>query len=143
MLSVCGRGVVIKSRLLRVLTTATVFGFVAVAVAVGEPARAAYPGQNGVIAYTAPGTPEEYGTAVVSIWAMNPDGSAQQPLHQNYVDDPLELGTSWSPNGNTFAFTRCAPVLFGCNFSQEVWLRASDGTNPPQGLYRDAAVVVP
>jgi hypothetical protein len=120
---------VLRPGFLSLLATAIVAGLVAVA-GTGDPAQAAYPGTNGVIAYSVPGTPEGYGTATVSLWAMNPDGSAQQALHQTYVGDPLEVGASWSPDGNTIAFTRCAAVLFGCDQSREIWLRASDGSNP-------------
>jgi Tol biopolymer transport system component len=120
---------VLRPGFLSLLAAAIVAGLVAVA-GTGDPAQAAYPGTNGVIAYSVPGTPEGYGTATVSLWAMNPDGSAQQALHQTYVGDPLEVGASWSPDGNTIAFTRCAAVLFGCDQSREIWLRASDGSNP-------------
>jgi WD40 repeat protein len=60
-----------------------------------EPAGAAFPGQNGKIAFSSErdGNPE--------IYAMNPNGTALDRLTNNQAGD---FSPAWSPDGNKIAF---------------------------------------
>ena len=88
---------------------------VVVAVSAGtKPAEAAFPGNNGKIAFTSDrdGNPE--------IYTMNPDGSNQLNLTNKLVED---YGPSWSPSGNRIAFTS-----YPVGDSGEIYTMNSDGT---------------
>jgi hypothetical protein len=67
--------------------------------------QAAFPGQNGKIAYERDG----------DIWSMNPDGTAQANL-TNTPD--AELQPEWSPDGTKIAFVR----------AEDIWVMQADGT---------------
>jgi hypothetical protein len=69
-----------------------------VLLAVPAPAQAAFPGQNGRIAFVRP-DPVVGGDN--EIWTMNPDGSSQTKLTDNTVDD---IQPTWSPDGKWIAF---------------------------------------
>src|SRR5688572_17563925 len=67
--------------------------------------QAAFPGQNGKIAYERDG----------DIWSMNPDGTAQTNL-TNTPD--AEFQPAWSPDGTKIAFAR----------AEDIWVMQADGT---------------
>jgi hypothetical protein len=60
------------------------------------PAQAAFPGQNGKIAFVVSG----------DIWTMNPDGSDRTQLTSGPATDDLP---SWSPDGQKILFLREVP----------------------------------
>ena len=65
-------------------------------VAAVEPAKAAFPGTNGKIAYTMGG----------DIWTMKPDGSEQVKLTDTTAGDAFE--PQWSANGRKILFNYCS-----------------------------------
>ncbi len=76
-----------------------------------SPAQAAFPGQNGKIAF-------QRGD---DIWTMNPDGTAQVNLTNTAV---AENNPAWSPDGTKIAFDR----VIGPGFNRQVFVMNADGT---------------
>ena len=72
-------------------------------------AHAAFPGQNGKIAFTQAG----------EIWTMNPDGTAQVNLTNNPASD---VDPAWSADGNRIAFTTDR------DGTREIWTMLANGT---------------
>jgi Tol biopolymer transport system component len=69
----------------------------AVMLVVSEPAEAAFPGQNGKIAFSSAPDGNNY-----EIYSMNSDGTALDLLTNNAA---IDLSPAWSPDGNKIAFT--------------------------------------
>jgi hypothetical protein len=82
-------------------------------------ANAAYPGQNGKIAYAVVG----------GLKTMNPDGSGQAQLTTGEDLDPV-----WSPNGQQVAFVRGRAAIHVVN---------ADGTGETPGRHRAPTRSVP
>jgi Tol biopolymer transport system component len=80
------------SRLSAVLVLSLYLVFVPVA-----PSQAAFPGTNGLIAFT-----EYHGGDNYEIYTMNPDGSGQKRITNYEANDVAE---EWSPDGTKLAFT--------------------------------------
>src|SRR3954447_8887580 len=83
-------------------------GVLALALLLGVPAtaHAAFPGQNGKIAFASGG----------DIWTMNPDGSGQV----NLTNDAATQGSpSWSPDGTKIAYDQ----------GDQTFVMNADGTN--------------
>ena len=80
--------------------------------AVAPPAQAAFPGQNGKIAFTSDRDGD------YEIYVMNPDGSGQTALTSNTIRD---ASPAWSPDGTKIAFIRAG---------RELWVMDADGQNP-------------
>ena len=80
-------------------------------------ADAAFPGQNGKIAFGA-----LTGTGFTSqIWLVNPDGSGDTLLMPETVDDSQP---AWSPDGKRIVFTR----FNSADQTSEIWIVNADGT---------------
>ena len=71
------------------------------ALALGEPAFAAYPGANGKIAYESDDGDD------FEIFVMNADGSGQTNITTDSPPDPVpDFDPTWSPDGQKIAFAR-------------------------------------
>jgi Ca2+-binding RTX toxin-like protein len=92
-------------------------GFLAAA---AQPAEAAFPGQNGKIAFTSFRESDSIGVSNNEIYVMNPDGSGRTSLTSNKTDDE---DPTFSPNGSKIAFTS---RLDG---NPEIYVMNADGTN--------------
>jgi Tol biopolymer transport system component len=94
-------------------------GLVAMGLALAPAAHAAFPGENGKIAfhdYVA----EDFDAEIFSI---NPDGTARTQLTSNVVEDSQP---AWSPDGARIVFQR---VIFDEPLSRgEIWVMNADGT---------------
>jgi dipeptidyl aminopeptidase/acylaminoacyl peptidase len=99
---------------MRVVVPAVVLGLLLVP----GPAQAAFPGQNGKIAFSR-------GT---SIWTVNPDGSGRTQITSGGYD----FGPRWSPDGRqiTFTSTRADANPFTCTSCRyEVFVVDADGSD--------------
>jgi Tol biopolymer transport system component len=85
-----------------------------------EPAQAAFPGQNGKIAFHSlrVGFDTWY-----EIYTMNTDGSSTTRLTDNAVQD---ISASWSPDGTKIVFTR------GLGADTEIYTMNADGSDLQQ-----------
>lgn len=90
-------------------------GVIALAIG-GESARAAFPGDEGRIAFAGTSEGEDY--AATDIFTILPDGSSLARLTD--TDDAFEASPSWSADGRKLVFTR----------GSEVWVMGSDGADP-------------
>jgi len=80
---------------------------------VSPAAQAAYPGENGRIAFISAG----------EIWTINPDGTA--PRQVTSPTPPLsDSAPSWSPDGTRIAFVRGNP----CCVARDIFVVNSDGS---------------
>ncbi len=86
-----------------------------------SPALAAFPGQNGKIAFSSDRDGD------TEIYVMNPDGTGQTALTTNTIADS---NPAWSPDGARIAFERAG------SFFTEIWVMNADGTAPAQ-IYPD------
>jgi hypothetical protein len=86
----------------------------------GDFARAAFPGQNGKIAFNLPTDPSPFGTG--PIYIMNADGSGQTRLTNYYAsatDSP-----AWSPDGKKIAFA----ALYKNGTHPDIYVMNADGS---------------
>ena len=84
-------------------------------------ARAAFPGNNGKIAFLSDRDPDR--DPDFEIFVMNPDGSGQTQLTFNTV---MDLHPDWSPDGIKIAFVR------GRGDDAEIWVMNADGSGQTQ-----------
>jgi Tol biopolymer transport system component len=82
--------------------------------ALAAPARAAFPGANGKIAFTSDPTGSD-----LEDCSMNADGSALTDLSNNPASD---LTPAWSPDGQRIAFATDRDL------NDEIYVMAADGT---------------
>jgi Tol biopolymer transport system component len=98
------------------------------AVAALEPAKAAFPGKNGAIAFSS-----QEGSAGngYQVWRVNPNGSGKTVL-TDFPTDNHNLNTAWSADGKKIAFDSCEPLpppdsIFCHN---DVWVMGANGSDP-------------
>jgi TolB protein len=84
----------------------------------GDPAIAAFPGKNGLIAFVSNRVTTANPEGDAEIFTMNADGTRVKQLTTNAVAD---FSPAWSPNGKRLAFTRVIDGAF------EVFTMAADG----------------
>jgi hypothetical protein len=99
----------------RLCTAGVIVGVVAAVLA--APAQAAFPGQNGKLAY------ESGDDGDWDIYVVNQDGTGKEQLTHNTV---LDREPAWSPDGSQLAFICCSAG------STEVWVMSATGTNRVQ-----------
>lgn len=87
----------------------------ATAVVHAPPARAGFPGENGLIAWE-----RVFFFTDSEIWVMNPDGSGKHVLTQNDQNDRFP---AWSADGSTVAFESSSDV------DLDIWAMDADGSN--------------
>ena len=87
------------------------------ALAVAAPAQAAFPGENGKIAFVT----ERDGNQ--EIYSMNPDGTDQTNLTN--TSEGSESEPAWSADGERIVYQLYAPDTA----SEEIWSMAADGTD--------------
>ena len=78
-----------------------------------SPAQAAYPGQNGQIAWS-----RTFLMKPQAIWIMDPDGSNMRQI--SHLDGP-SFTPVWSPNGKLIAFATTS------NNDMDIWLMDAHG----------------
>jgi dipeptidyl aminopeptidase/acylaminoacyl peptidase len=84
-----------------------------------EPSQAAFPGQNGKIAF------QSGRDGNLEIYTMNPDGSSVIRLTNNPTTGAVDRFPAWSPDGNKIAFTR-----WNLDFSSlNIYVMNADGSN--------------
>jgi Tol biopolymer transport system component len=103
-------------------------------IVLAPPVGAAYPGQNGKIAFSSSrDDPDPAGCGFpcnFEIYSMNADGSGVTRL----TNDPArDLDPAWSPDGTKIAFTRTV------GFAPAIYVMNADGTGIHQ-VYADGAV---
>jgi uncharacterized repeat protein (TIGR01451 family) len=109
-----------KTRISVSIVLAAIAAAVVVAVVGAGPAEAAFPGQNGKIAFGRGSTGS--GTLSADIWTINPDGTGAVNL-TNDGTSPFDSEPAFSPDGSRIAFIR------GLGTTAEIWTMNSDGTN--------------
>jgi Tol biopolymer transport system component len=98
--------------------------FAASIVSAPPPAHAAFPGANGLIAWS-----KVFAFQDAEIWVMNPDGSNQHALSRNNRTD---FDPTWSADGSMVAFSSSGA-------DADIWVMNADGTgehdvsNDPSG----------
>jgi WD40-like Beta Propeller Repeat len=98
------------------ITRAVLLAALAVAL-IAAPAQAAFPGQNGKIAFA-----RFEGPAFnAEIYTMNADGTGQTNVTNNPDADERP---AWSPDGTKIAFDRCSPLGVDC----DVYTMNADGS---------------
>ena len=86
-----------------------------VALVISAPAQAAFPGQNGKIAFS---SARDGGGTAKEIYSMNPDGSVQTRLTSSDGDNNVPV---WSPDGSRIAFT-------STRGPSGIWVMNADGS---------------
>jgi Tol biopolymer transport system component len=99
----------------RACRLALVASFVGGLLAAPPPAHAAFPGENGLIAWE-----RVYFLTDSEIWGMNPDGTEKHPLSENDQNDRFP---AWSPDGSMIAFESSSAV------DLDIWAMNADGSN--------------
>src|SRR4051812_10103883 len=94
----------------------------AVSLLLAHPAQAAFPGQNGKIAFESPGN---FGGR--DIWVMDPDGSNQKDLTSDVSQFATNFQPTFSPDGKHIAFTKDTDP-FGAG-NDGIYVMNTDGTN--------------
>ena len=104
-------------RMLAVAAATVLAALTVIMLVSAEPARAAFPGTNGKIAFDS--VPPGEADSEIFTLTYNPGGPVQEdpdaPLTSNTAQDS---GVAWSPDGSKIAFER----------SSEIWVMNSDGT---------------
>ena len=91
----------------------------AVLVLAAPPAHAAFPGNNGLIAFS------RFTHGQNDIWVVDPDSTGTQRLtHTARRNEGL---VDWNAAGTQIAFSRCARAEFG---NCDIWVMDADGGNP-------------
>jgi len=90
--------------------------------ALAAPARAAFPGTNGRIAYDDHTDPNQVDASASSIHTVNSDGSLDLPISPAGVYD---TDAAWSPDGTKIAFMNRANTS---GFPTSIWVMNADGT---------------
>jgi len=104
------------------LAAALMLAVVLLVLAAGvRPAGAAFPGQNGKIAFVKEGL-RQGGSG---IFVMNPDGSEQSRIGSGY-------SPSWSADGQKVAFERFVPGQSEEDFNQAIYVMDADGSDVHQ-----------
>jgi Tol biopolymer transport system component len=91
---------------------------IAALVASAAPARAAFPGDNGKIAFD---STRDTGGTQAQIYTMFPDGAAQTRITNDTLQ---ETAAAWSPDGSRIAFESRTGI--------DIWVMNSDGTGKVQ-----------
>src|SRR5215203_6489309 len=95
------------------------------AVAKLEPAKAAFPGKNGAIAFS---SNEGSAGNGFQVWRVNPNGSGKSVL-TDFPTDNHNLNPAWSADGQKIAFDSCEP--FERVYCQnDVWVMGANGSDP-------------
>ncbi len=93
----------------------------ALAFVAAAPAQAAFPGQNGKIAF------ESAQSGDSEIYTVDPAGGSPVQITDNSVGDFRPV---WSPDGTKLAFARST---FGCDDTTSIWTMNADGSNQQSG----------
>ena len=113
-------GFVLKGR--RIWIAFTAAALLVMLAAVASPAEAAFPGQNGKIAFVTGG----------DIWTMNVDGSMRTQLTSGAAEDGVP---SWSPDGTKILFHRQ-----GTSLPPQVYVMNANGSGVQQVTNRSGGV---
>jgi Tol biopolymer transport system component len=98
------------------------------AVAKLEPAKAAFPGKNGAIAFS---SNEGSAGNGFQVWRVNPNGSGKSVL-TDFPTDNHNLNPAWSADGKKIAFDSCEPLPPpDDNYCHnDVWVMGANGSDP-------------
>jgi Tol biopolymer transport system component len=120
-----------RSRALLLLASVALAVLVAcgvAAVAALEPAKAAFPGKNGAIAFS---SHEGSAGNGFQVWRVNPNGSGKTVL-TDFPTDNHNLNPAWSADGKKIAFDSCEPYPppddIYCH--NDVWVMGANGSDP-------------
>lgn len=102
----------------RILVFAAVFTVFSLALLTGSAANAAFPGDNGVIAFT------RFTHGQNDIWVVRPDSTGTQRLTKTVRAD--ESFPDWNAAGTRVVFSKCTRSEFG---NCDIWVMDADGGN--------------
>lgn len=106
-----------------------------------DSGKAAFPGENGPIAYVSAGYRQlptgatEVDPVTAEINTVEPDGSSIRRLTNNSVAD---FAPTYSPDGKQIAYIRMAPGSDQEPEAPEIWLMNADGTNQHRATAPDS-----